>query len=324
MRAAVTGGSGVVGSAVVRHLVAAGHEVFALSRSPESSETLAGLGAKTVHGDVLDRDSLLKLVDGTDWVFHIAGVNELCSCDPERMWQVNVDGTLLVAEACLSTGVQRLIHTSSAVTLGEEHGTVGSESSPHRGHFLSEYERSKTAAERLLLEGQRGLDIVSVNPSSVQGPGRSTGSAALLLEAARGRSPVLVDTVISLVDIDDCARGHIAAAERGVAGERYVLSGAVASVRRLVAIVNDHLDRLWHPWYVRKSVVMALAPLAQLIGRVTGVGIPLCPESARVLFNGHTYDGSRAHDELGLEYTQLEMTMDRTIDWFASEGLLDP
>ncbi|MCI0444299.1 SDR family NAD(P)-dependent oxidoreductase, partial [bacterium] len=117
-RVAVTGGSGVVGLAVVRHLLEAGHRVMALSRSSASAEKLAGLGAEPVSGDVLDYESLLGMVGGCDWVFHVAGINELCTRDRQRMWQVNVEGSRLVAEACRESGVGRLIHTSSAVTIG--------------------------------------------------------------------------------------------------------------------------------------------------------------------------------------------------------------
>ncbi len=322
MRVAVTGGSGVVGSALVRHLVADGHEVWALARSPDASEKLDGQGARVVHGDVLDADAVGRLVKGSQRVFHVAGVNEMCSRDPATMWRVNVEGSLLVLEACQSAGVERLIHTSSAVTIGEPHGTVGTEGSAHRGHFLSEYERSKTVAEKLLFNNSGDTEMVSVNPSSVQGPGRSTGTGALFLAAARGRIRILVDTTISLVDIDDCARGHLLAAERGVVGERYILSGAVLTVRQAEREIRLSLGRRKSPWFLHPNVVRAAAPLADGAARIVGKQSLLCPESAQVMLNGHRYDGTKATRELGLDYTPVEDTLARTIDWFRSEGLL--
>ena len=196
MRVAVTGGTGIVGSALVRHLVGDGHEVFALSRSPASAERIVGLGAAPVTGDVLDVDRLRTLVGGAEVVYHVAGINEMCSTNPERMWRVNVDGTRAVMTACHFEGVRRLIHTSSAVTIGEKQGEVANETSAHRGFFLSEYERSKHEAERVLLNEADGLDVVSVNPSSVQGPGRATGTGQILLAAANRRLPFLFDTTI--------------------------------------------------------------------------------------------------------------------------------
>ena len=322
MKVAVTGGSGVVGRAVVSHLLDEGHEVTALARSVSALETIEGLGADVVTGDLLDSGVLDRLVAGNEVVFHIAGVNEMCSRDPSRMWRHNVEGALAVMEACERNRVRRLVHTSSAVTIGEEHGATATETSKHRGHFLSEYERSKTVAERLVLDRAGRVEVVSVNPSSVQGPGRATGTGTILLAIARGSTPFLVDTTISLVDIDDCARGHLLAAERGVSGERYILNGAVLTVREGVEIINRHLGRRTRPWFVRPEVVTGLAPVAAVLSRFAGRAAPLCPESARVLLAGHRYDGSRSTRDLGLAYTPLGDTLDRTLSWFGEQSLL--
>jgi dihydroflavonol-4-reductase len=322
VKVAVTGGSGVVGTAVVRHLVAAGEEVWALARSSESAAKLDGLGAHVVLGDVLDRGAVSRLVEGGRRVFHIAGVNELCSPDPARMWTINVQGALGVLEVSEAAGVERLIHTSSAVTVGEPRGQVGREDTKHRGHFLSEYERSKTVAERLLFNQAGAIEVVAVNPSSVQGPGRSTGTGALLLAGARGNAPFLVDTTFSLVDIDDCARGHLLAAEKGKPGERYLLSGATLTVRQAVHAVNHLLGRRRTPWFINPKVVTASAPIAAAVSAVLDREPLLCPESARVLLHGHDYDGTKATRGLGLDYTPFEETLGRALDWFRDEGLI--
>lgn len=323
MKVAVTGGSGVVGSAVVRHLVGAGHEVMALARSRHASAHLDGLGAAVVHGELFDEAALGRLMKGSQWVFHVAGVNEMCLRDPAPMWRVNVEGAVAALDAARAAGVERFIHTSSAATIGEERGTVGVETSKHRGHFLSEYERSKTVGERLVLDRGDDIEVVSVNPSSVQGPGRSTGTGALLLAAARGRLPFAVDSTFSMVDIDDCARGHLLAAERGAPGERYLLSGGVVSVREALAVLARLTGDTRRPWYLRPEAVTGLAPMAELGFRMFGKQPPLCPESARVLLHGHRYDGSRATRDLGLEYTPTEDTLRRLVAWFAETGLME-
>jgi dihydroflavonol-4-reductase len=322
MSIAVTGGSGVVGRALVRHLVDEGHQVWALARSSESSEILSGLGARVVAGDLFDDDALARLVKGRRRLFHVAGVNEMCSRDPQHMWRVNVEGSRRVVEAAIEAGIERLIHTSSAATIGEPGGTVGTETSLHRGDFLSEYERSKTVAERLVLDRTGEVDVVSVNPSSVQGPGRATGTGAILLAIARGELPFLLDATISLVDIDDCARGHLLAAEKGETGKRYLLSGAVLTIRDAVSMLMRKTGRRRSPWFLRPGVVTALAPVVDTVYRMAGRPSPLCAESARVLLHGHRYDGSRATQELGLSYTSLEETLDRTLAWFEAEGLV--
>jgi dihydroflavonol-4-reductase len=322
VKVGVTGGSGVVGRALIRHLVGEGHQVSALARTPASSSELVGLGATPVDGDVIDPPGLGRLVEGKDWVFHVAGINEMCSPDPDLMDLVNIQGTRNVMEACRFTGVGRMIHTSSAAAIGEEHGTIGSEESRHRGSYLSRYERSKHLSEQLVLEEAGDLDVVVVNPSSVQGPGRATGTGKLILDLLEGRLPFLVETTVSIVDIDDCAEGHVLAAERGATGQRYILNGSSSSMSRLVDLFNQVTDRSLAPRFLPAWVATAGAPALELGARVTNRRPPVCREMVRVLRAGHTYDGSRATRELGLEYTPLETTITRTVQWFRDQGLL--
>lgn len=322
MKVAVTGGSGVVGRAVVRHLVAADHDVAALARSSQASAILDELGAAVVTGDVFDETALTRLMKGRRRVFHVAGVNEMCLRDSAHMWRVNVEGSLAVLQSANRAGAERLVHTSSAVTIGEDSGTVATEASKHRGHFLSGYERSKTVSERLMFDRAGDVEVVAVNPSSVQGPGRSTGTGALFLALARGNLPFLVDTTISLLDIDDCATGHVLAAEHGAPGERYILSGPTVTVREAVRSLNQRMGRSRRPWFLRPEVVTGLAPLIDAGFRAAGKQSPLCSESARVLLAGHRYDGSKATRDLHLEYSPLGFTLDRTLDWFRDSGLL--
>ncbi len=322
MKTAVTGGSGVVGSAVVSHLVAAGHQVTALARSEASGAKLRSLGAAVSAGDVLNRESLDRLVVDSDWVFHIAGVNELCSTERDVMWWVNVEGTRLVMEACRSAGVTRMIHTSSAVTIGQVTGVVADEQTAHRGWFLSDYEESKTEAERLLFEDSAELGVVAVNPSSVQGPGRSTGTGRMFLDAARGRLPFVMDTTFSLVDIDDCARGHLLAAQSGEVGSRYLLSGATLTMTAALTMLSEVVERDINPWRLPAPLASPLAALVELGAKISGRRAGFCREMARVIKHEHRYDGSLATRELGLIYTPVESTIRRTVDWFRQEGLL--
>ncbi|CAN5751702.1 NAD-dependent epimerase/dehydratase family protein [soil metagenome] len=324
MKVAVTGGSGVVGAAVVRMLTAGGYEeVRALARSEESTTRFESLGAIPVPGDLLDIDSLRPLVAGCEIVFNIAGINQMCVRDTSVMHRVNVDGVSAVVEACNRAGVRRLIHTSSAVTIGEARGEVGNEGSEHRGFFLSEYERTKFLGEQRLFAGTGDLEVVAVNPSSVQGPGRATGTGKLILDVVNGRLRYLVDSPISLVDIDDCARGHILAADRGEPGSRYILSSGTVGVREAVRVAADASARELGPRYVPGPLVTALATVAEPLARLAGRDLPFCREMVRVMRFGHRYDGSRASSELGLEYRPVAETIARTISWFAAEGLLD-
>ena len=323
MTVAVTGGSGVVGQALVRHLVADGHEVRMLSRSHESAMLADALGARAVPGDVLEPGSLRPLVADCEFVFHVAGVNELCVSDSSLMEKVNVAGVRNVVAASRAAGVGRLVHTSSAVTIGERRGEVASEETTHRGYFLSEYERTKFLGERELYESAGDLDFVVVNPSSVQGPGRATGTGRIVLNVINGGLPVLIDSTISIVDIDDCARGHILAATAGARGERYILNGSTLTVREAVLLAGEAAGRPVEPRFVPSALVAGLVAVAEPIGRLFGRELPFCREMIRVMRFGHHYDGSRATRELGLSYRSIEDTLSRLMAWFESQGLLE-
>lgn len=323
MRVGITGGSGVVGTAVLRHLIAAGNEVRALTRSDAGAHRMAALGAVPIMGDLLESSALDSLVEGCEVVFHVAGVNELCPRDPGLMWRVNVEGTEMVVAACSETEVARLVHTSSAVTIGQRRSEVGNEETRHRGWYLSEYERSKHHAETVALGAPASLDVVVVNPSSVQGPGRATGTGRILLAAARGRLPVTIETAISVVDIDDCARGHLLAAERGVPGERYLLSGVTLTITEALQLLARVTRRSSRVRVIPPAIFSAAALIVETGFTMVGRRPPLCLEMARVMRFGQRYDGSKATVELGLEYTPMAKTLDRTVKWFAEEGLLD-
>ena len=322
MRVAVTGGSGVVGRAVVSHLVGAGYDVAATSRSPEADETIRGMGATPLRAELADYDSLVDAFAGAERVFHIAGMNAMCVADPVPMWEANIDGTLDVAEAAARAGVSRLIYTSSAAVLGERQGTIGDEDSEHRGSFLSRYEESKYLAEQALLELDPAIEVVIVNPSSVQGPGRATGTGELILDVVNGRLRVLADTSLSVVDIDDCARGHLLAADHGRDRRRYVLNSfsvqASDAVDMISAVIGQDLEvRFVPPWLLRQA-----APVADLL-RWLRIPVPFCGEMINTVTHGHRYDGSRATRELSLEYTEPGPFMERLLAWFRSEGLTD-
>jgi dihydroflavonol-4-reductase len=316
MTAFVTGGSGFVGGAVIRALVGAGRPVRALARSEAASGTVTGLGAEPVGGNLNDRPALAAAMSGCDVVFHVAGVNQMCPRDPAELYATNVDGAATAVHAAADAGVGRLVLTSSSASIGERSGTVGREHTPHRGSFLSHYERSKFLGERAARAAgeERGIDVVTVNPSSVQGPGRTTGSARILLSAGRAGTTVLLDTSFSIVDVDDCAAGHLLAARSGVGGERYLLSGGVSTMRAAIDLLRRATG---HP----RRLVRAGAPLTAVVAR-TGKGAAVCPALLRTLLHGHRYDGSRATRELGLVYRTLEETLERVLAWYRAQGML--
>ncbi len=321
----LTGGSGFVGGALCARLVADGRDVTALARSHQAAGKLKAAGARVVRGDVLDEASLREAIKGCGVVFNVAGTVGMCLPDPAPMYRVNVGGSVNVVRAAAAAGVGRIIHTSSAATIGEPTGTVATEDTPHRGHYLCHYERSKHQAEQAVFaEGERlGVDVVSVNPASVQGPGRTGGTARLFIGFLNGRLRWAFDATVSLVFVDDCTDAHILAERHGEPGRRYLVSGATCSVRKLAHVLAqvagvDRKVRYLPSWAARAGAA-TVGGFFRLLRRRA----PFCSENVRLVMHGPAYDGSRAARELGFDYTPLASWLRHTVEWYRAEGLVE-
>jgi dihydroflavonol-4-reductase len=323
-RVFLTGGSGFIGGAITKRLRERGDEVVALARSDAAAAVVSERGAQVVHGHVLDEDALAAGMKGCELAYHVAGINSHCPPDPELLLRVNVQGAETAVRAAARAGVGRVVYTSSAAAVGEAAGTVGREDSPHRGSYLSVYDRSKHEGERAAFAAgtSDGVEVVAVNPSSVQGPGRSGGNGKLVIDYLNGRLRAFVETNISIVDIDDCADGHLLAAERGRPGERYLLNGATISSDEALQIVSELSGVTEHVRIVPPGLARALATAGEVAFRAGRRTSPMCRARVRTILHGHQYDGSRATRELGLTYTPATETFRRTIEWAVAEGLV--
>jgi dihydroflavonol-4-reductase len=324
VRVFLTGGTGVLGRALLTRLLERGDEVVALARSDDAARALAARGAQVVQGDACDRRALAGGMRDCGLGFHLAGVNALCVDDTREMERVNVEGAVAAVRAAAEAGLGRLVLTSSAATLGEEPGAVGNEATVHRGWYLSTYERTKTEGERAAMAAARelGHDLVCVNPSSVQGPGRASGTGRFLLAFLDRRLKVFVPTNVSLVDIADCTEGHLLAAERGTAGERYVLNGLSLPIGEALALAAGVAGVDIRARLVPRRLATIAAAVAERGFRLARRKPPFCREMVRTFLHGHRYDGSRAERDLGLRYTDPRETVRRTIEWARGEGLL--
>ncbi len=282
---------------------------------------MRSLGVEPVIGGLEDIEP--SSVTGCRSVFHVAGLNAMCLRQPRALERTNVVGTRAVVRAAAQAGVERVVYTSSAATIGEPQGSVGTESTIHRGTYITSYERSKHLAEVAAFEDAEsaGLDLVAVNPSSVQGPGRTGGTARMLISFLRGRLRFAVDTRLSLVFIDDVVDAHIRAEQTGRAGQRYLVSGWSATVAEAVDVLAAVTG-------IRRDVRYLSPRLLGVVASVTAAGYrlvrrdaPLCPEMVAALRHGHTYDGSRAESELGLHYTPPEEWLALTVQWYRAEGI---
>jgi dihydroflavonol-4-reductase len=323
-RVFLTGGGGFIGGQLCTALLERGDHVVALARTDEAAAALTARGAEVVRGDVLDAAAVLSGLAGCDVAHHVAGVNSHCPADPDRLLAVNVGGTDNVVRAAGATGVRRVVFTSSAASLGEAEGTVGTEDCEHRGTYLSVYDRSKHEAERVafLAAEETGVEVVALNPSSVQGPPRRGGNGAIIIAYLNGKLRAFVDTHVSVVDVQDVVQAHLLAETAGRSGQRYVLNGATLAATDALLLVSELSGVGGKVPMVPPVLARGTATLVEQAFRVRGRTSSICRARVDTILHGHRYDGSLATRELGLEYTPVRETFRRTMEWAVAEGLV--
>lgn len=325
MKTFVTGGTGFIGAAIVRALLKEGHEVRALVRPGSDRRNLAGLEVEPWEGDLLDPASLRQGLKGCGLLFHAAADYRLWTPDPAAMYLVNVDGTRTILQAALETGVSRVVYTSSVGTLGNPgDGTPGTEETAvSLGEMVGDYKKSKFLAER---EAEKllasGLPLTIVNPSTPVGPRdiKPTPTGKIIVDFLSGRMPAYLDTGLNIIDVDECARGHLLAASRGEIGRKYILGGenlSLAEIFQLLAgITGRPAPKLRLPYLPILAAAWVNAGISRLTGRE-----PLIPlAGVRMAAKKMYFDSSRAEKELGLEKRPAAASLERAVDWFCRNG----
>src|SRR5438445_411265 len=239
MKAFITGATGFVGSKVARALAAQGAELRLLVRPTSRLDNIAELRAETATGDLRDSGSLKKAMAGCEFVFHVAADYRLWVRDPDQMYRSNVEGTRAIIRAAQECGVRRVIYTSSVATMGfSKDGRLADENSPvTQADMVGHYKRSKFMAEQIALEaGREGKNVVVVNPTTPIGERdiKPTPTGGIIVDFLKRKFPAYVDTGLNLVDATVCARGHIAALEKGKSGERYILGGENLTLKQIL------------------------------------------------------------------------------------------
>ncbi len=325
MRVLVTGGTGFVGSWVVRELSARGHAVRVLTRPTSSLANLQGLPLERAEGDVTDRPSVERALLGCEAVVHTAGVTSFRPGDEARLRAVNHGSVGIVLGAALRAGVKRAVLTSSVAAMG---GTLEpalmDESRESNAEALGvDYFVSKLRGEREALElARQGLPVSVVRPSVVLGPGDIyNSSATTFLALARRQLPVAVRGGSSFGDVRDVARGHAEALERGRPGEVYILGGNNLEILEMVQRVA-RVTGVPAPGRVPYRVALAAAALAELVSRLRGQK----PKLSRQLVKAsrlYTFVSSeKATRELGYSIRPFEESLADTLRWFMKEGRL--
>jgi dihydroflavonol-4-reductase len=323
----VTGATGFVGSAVVRALLARGRRVRVLARPNSDRRNLAGLAVEIAEGAMEDPRSLACAVAGCRYVYHVAADYRIWVPDPAPMFRANVDGTRDLLTAALDAGAERVVYTSSVATLGLVAGGSADEETPSNiDDMIGPYKRSKFAAEEVARElvRERGLPVVIVNPSTPVGPGdiKPTPTGRLIVEAARGQMPAFVDTGLNIVHVDDVAEGHLAAAEKGRIGERYILGGENMALAEILAEVAQAVGRR-PPWLrVPHGVLFPVAIGAELAARVTGRDPFVTLDGVRMSRKKMYFTSEKASHELAYSPRPARQAIADAVTWFEANGYL--
>ncbi|HSS84215.1 MAG TPA: hopanoid-associated sugar epimerase [Reyranella sp.] len=324
----VTGGSGFLGSAVVRALIARGSRVRAIVRSSSPPDNLAGLGCEIVAGDLTDRESLAAALRGVRYLFHVAADYRFWAPDPSVILRVNVDGTRSLMREALSAGVERIVYTSSVAALKIAGATSPvDETSPlSPDEAIGAYKRSKTLAERAVEEmiARDRLPAIIVNPTTPIGPRdiKPTPTGRILLDAARGRIPAFVDTGLNFAHVDDIAEGHLLAFERGRIGERYILGGENVLLRDLLAAIAGLSGRRAPRISLPRMPLYPLAYGAEAVARLTGKEPLLTLDGLRLARYRMFFTSAKAERELGYRSRPYQEGVADALSWFRKAGYL--
>src|SRR6185312_7662377 len=323
----VTGGTGFVGAAVVRALLAERLPVRVLARPKSPRRNLEGLDVEIAEGALEHAASLAAATRGCRYLFHVAADYRLWVPDPAEMFRANVDGTRALMEAALGAGVERIVYTSSVATLGLVAGGIADEATAGReAEMVGPYKRSKFRAEAAVREmvEAKGLPAVIVNPSTPLGPGdiRPTPTGRIIVEAAAGRMPGYVDTGRNLAHVDDVAAGHLLAAERGEIGRRYILGGENLSLAAILGEVARIVGRRPPRLRVPYAVVLPVAVAAEAAARLTGREPFITLDGARMSRKKMFFSSARAMRELGYEHRPARAAIADAVVWFTANGYL--
>lgn len=325
----ITGATGFVGSAVAKTLIEAGFAVRALVRPASQRSHLAGIAMELVEGDIRDQASLRRAMRDVRYVFHVAADYRLWARHKHEIYAANVEGTRNIMQEALRAGVERVVYTSSVATLAlRPDGTAADESVPlSEQQGIGTYKRSKIAAERVVeaMVANDGLPAVIVNPSTPIGPRdvKPTPTGRIIVEAARGRIPGFVDTGLNLVHVDDVAAGHLAALERGVIGERYILGGTNVLFADMLADIARLVGRAPPRLRIPRAVVLPVAYAAEAIARVTGREPFTTVDGIRMSEHRMFFTAAKAGRDLGFCARPYLQGLEDAIDWFRAAGYLD-
>jgi len=330
MQALVTGGTGFIGSHVVRQLLKQKIDVRCLVRPGSKRTNLDGLEVSYVIGDLRDAHSLKVALMDCQLLFHVAADYRLWAPDPSEMNRINIEGTRALFQAAADAGLQKIVYTSSVAAVGRPvvDGTLGvgrEDLDPTPEQLVGPYKRSKFASDLLARDfAKKGLPIVIVNPAAPIGSRdiKPTPTGKMIVDFLNGRMPGYVDTGMNFVDVEDVAAGHWLAAEKGRLGERYILGNRNMTLKDFLEILARVSGRRAPRWKIPYALAWLAGAVSTGLSTLTRrePAIPL--DGVRMAHAPMYYDASKAVRELGLPQSSIEAAVEKAVRWFQEHGYI--
>jgi dihydroflavonol-4-reductase len=326
VRVFITGATGFVGGHVARGYAAEGARLRLLTRQTSSLDSLSGLDAEMVTGDLRDPEKLRTALTGCDALVHVAADYRLWVRDPEQMYAANVDGTRELLKLAREVGVERIVYTSSVATMGfKADGTIVNEESPvSLEEMIGHYKRSKFLGELEAIEAAKaGQHVMILNPTTPIGAGdaKPTPTGRIVVDFLNRRFPAYVDTGLNLVDVSEVARMHVVALERGTPGERYILGGENLTLKQILDRMSAITGLPSPTRKVPHAVAMAFAFFDENItGKLLGKEPRATVEAVRMGKKMMFASSAKAERDLGFKVLPVYQAMRAAIEWFIAHG----
>ncbi len=315
MKYFLTGATGFVGGHLARLLRENGHEVVALVRNPSKASDLAAAGVTLASGDITEPDSMRAPMQGCDGVFHVAGWYKIGTRDKSEGHKINIEGTRNVLTLMRDLGIPKGVYTSTLAVFSDTRGAIPDEHHHYHGPHISEYDRTKAVAHDIALEFmEAGLPLVVVMPGLIYGPGDNSSLRENLVKLLQGRLPAIPSrSAFCWAHVDDIARAHLAAMEKGRTGECYIIAGQPHTLVEAIELAA-RVSRKRMPQVVPAGLMRMMAPVMGVLEKFIPVPADYTSEGLRVV-SGVTYlgDNSKAKQELGYNPRPLEEGWPETV-----------
>ncbi|MEN8229524.1 MAG: NAD-dependent epimerase/dehydratase family protein [Bacteroidota bacterium] len=327
MKVFVTGATGFIGIQLVKRLVGMGNIVHALYRSETKANLIRIEGVTLFKGDILDKASLTKAMEGCSQVYHTAAFAGVWAKDPGFVYRLNVEGALNVIDIAAKGGANRIVVTSTAGILGPSDRDPVNETSPPPSSFFTSYEASKFKMEQEVMGlNTNDLDVVIVNPTRVYGPGflsESNGVTKMIKQYIEGRWRLIPgngESSGNYVHVEDVVTGHLLAMEKGSSGERYVLGGENISYNQLFKYTRELSGVHKRLFKIPLQVMLMAAFLMKGISTITGKPPLIVPNLVRKFNHNWFVSSDKAINLLGYDPMGIKEGIEQTISWLKSNN----